>query len=236
MTWRDWLEVVYWIAGIVIALSVVAVFRQVQLAKKALQATLEESEMRSEREAIVLAARQCERYAEKVIALSDKVGDQLKNAGMELRRWELSDDKFGPDSIEASSAAREWLDKYMKVPGDELMVLLNEMEAFAIYFAKGAADEKVAFSAVGPVFCSDVRTYAPVIINCRRQSTQGLPIGPFQNTIELYRIWSARARQNALRAQAKAVASEVAKVSVPEMPAVGTRAARKGNKGKARGR
>lgn len=183
--------------------------------------------MRSEREAIVLAAQLCERYAGKVITLSDQVSDELQQAGVKVEQWKVADDEFGSGSITDSAGAQKWLEVYNKVKGDHLMSLLNEMEAFAIYFAKGAADEKVAFSAIGPVYCADVRNYAPLLVDFRRKSNEGLAIGPFDNLISLYKIWSSRTRQTSLRAKAQLAVDEAAKVVVPEMPAVGTRASRK---------
>jgi hypothetical protein len=227
MDWRDWLEAIYWVAGIVIAISVVAVFRQVQMAKLALEAAQGESELRSEREAIILAAQRCERYAEKVIPLSEQVGDELRGAGLKVQQWEMTDDDFGPGSIIDSAGGQQWIQAYDKVKADHLMTLLNEMEAFAIYFAKGAADEQVAFSAIGTVYCFDVRNYAPVLIECRRRFSEGSGSGPFENLISLYKIWSSRIRHDSLRAKAQLAADEAARVVVPEMPAVGTRASRK---------
>jgi hypothetical protein len=227
LSWREWLEVVYWIAGIIIAGSVVGVFRQVKLAKEALEATREESELRSHRDAILIAAQQCERYAATVIPTSDSVTQRCNEADLEVVEWELEDDNFEWKSFRETERAERWFSELEQISQNKIMTLFNEMEAFAIYFAKGAADEQVAFSAIGPVYCADVRRYAPALIDCRTRAASGHPVGPFENLISLYQIWSARTRKLALHAQAQKVAAEVAKVRVPEMPPLGTRASRK---------
>jgi len=80
-----------------------------------------------------------------------------------------------------------------------------------MYFAKGAADEEIAYPAVGAVFCDNVLVFAPLLISLKKHENPNMASGPFQNLIHLFGLWSTRAKRDSLEAAAVVHESEASK-------------------------
>jgi hypothetical protein len=151
------LELAYFASGIVIAIvamvglwqlklakdALSAARQQIELATTALQVAKDDIKIRSLREAISLAAGRSEQFAEKIIPHYDRVAALLEKNGAELLEWKLANSQFTLTSLNSKESKR-WLDTLGR--SDEscgaASSLLNELEAFAIYFVNGAADER----------------------------------------------------------------------------------------------
>jgi len=73
----------------------------------------------------------------------------------------------------------------------------NSIEMSAMRFAKGVADEELAFMPLNAVFCDFVESNYPIY--CGMPATPELPRWDY--TVELYRRWSLRRKGKLLEAQ-----------------------------------
>jgi hypothetical protein len=161
---------------------------------------------RVDRDALVPAAQQCDRFAEKILPEMYEWQKAVGKAGGTTNRWPMNDQEFAWASFVDPKAARMWIDDPKidsYAPGIEI---LNEMEAFAVYFIKGAADETAAFPSTGKVFCASLETLAPILVVLReRAKADDLSTGHFENAVGLYKLWFGRVQRDKLERDAKAL-------------------------------
>ena len=235
---RHTLELLYFLSGPVVTILAIAALRQLQLAKGALKAAEQQIilaseavgvarrdiELRSKREAVQLAAERCEKFADRLIPRYETHLRTIKAAGVRVDQWSLADTEFQPSSLVDPDAATRWLEKLHA--DREVMLaataMLNDLEAFAVYFVSGAADEETAYPAIGALFCGIVEALAPHLIHLRRRAPGVFASGPFANSVGLYKLWHARSRQHDLEAQAQRINLELAMVQQPPLRPIGT--------------
>lgn len=212
---RAWIEICYLASGP--ALFIVGLFglRQLRISQQTLDLTRKEVEIRSKREAVVLAAQQCENCVVGLIPHIEKCRGKLQALGI-LHQWRLKNTDFTLGSITERVESQEWLTKFQNDEESTTIALaaLNRCESFAMYFANGAADETVAFPAIGDVFCAAVEILAPFLIALREQNIQNTVSGPFENTLTLYRTWYVRAEQAKNHQKSEALRVEASKGQV----------------------
>ena len=231
------LELLYFLSGAVLACvslialyqiiltkkSILAANESLKLAAEALDVARLDIQVRSKREAVNLASDMCERFARDVIPEMKEKRKAILEAGVSFDEFVLSNSNFDSSSIKDWPAAQRWLQQ-LKAAGqwDAVMKMNNLLESFAMYFAKGAADEHVAYSAVGAVFCAYVARLAPHFIAARTGQADG-PSGTFQNTVELYKVWSSRMRREELEWQKARISSSLSEIPTSEIHPIGTR-------------
>lgn len=232
---RNFLEVLYFISGVILAALGFAVFRQLKLSKKSIETSQENLRVASEalttakddlqirikREAVILAAAQVEKFGKEVMPKAKEVTDRIKGEGIEISEWKLENNLFDETSIKDFEAANTWLRSLHK-PGNvpALIQILNEFESFAMYFAGGAADERITYPSIAPVFCSYVRDLAPLLISLRQKKTN-IVSGPYQNIVFLYDKWASRLRKDELDSQAARLLAESSGIHITEIPIIG---------------
>lgn len=213
---RSILEIMYFGSGVVIAVAAVLALRQLRIAEKALVATKEQMaiaaasleqarvdlQTKARREAVTLAAQLCAKYAEVHVGRLDEQTKKAGAAGVVFSVWDLRDNAFLKDSVVDTIRANQWIAKVLASEDayNPVVDIANELEAFAIYFTRGAADEATAFTPIGALFCSTVAEVAPFIVHAREASSPPLQGGRYENVVELYAVWQGRLRQNDLRA------------------------------------
>ena len=192
ITAGEWLN--KWSQAILAVTSIVALW-QIVLAKRSVV-------VKSKREAFSMAADRCEKFAQDLIPRSMKCLYDRKT-GRAIKRWELKDKEFGAGSLRDVEGGKLWVTD-LKVKGEEFVNVLdfmNSMESLAMYFANGCAEEKIACPVIGAVFCQWVEQVAPLIVEIRGETMQIIS-GPYQNTVNLYKIWSGRLSKSKLLAEA----------------------------------
>jgi hypothetical protein len=235
---RAWMEIAYFGSGVLLVLVAVAGLRQLSLAKRSLQAARDqlhlaaeslttakdEIRIRSEREAVSLAAQRCEKFAEELVPRHYEHVANIQKEGVTIYRWQMRDGQFLWNSFEQEAGARKWITTVQQneAASKSFMALLNDLEAFAIYFATGAADEKVAYPVVGALFCSWLEAFAPYLASIRADTPKGIVSGAFENAVALYGIWSGRTRKRQLEADANRINLELSGIRIPEIRPIGT--------------
>lgn len=240
---RYWLELGSYVSGIILTIfgaialwqlklakdSLVTAKNSLKLAADELEHAKSDLRLRVKREAIVLAAQQCEKFAEHILPRYAASHQKIIENGNDLYKWTVVNKLFDETTVQEIKQAKEWSDKISAQEETRAAVvrILNDHEAFAIYFAKGAADETVAFPSVGVVFCDTVEICAPFLIAIRKNEAN-VASGPFQNLIALYSTWSARIKQQSLEeskrihdSEAAKMRAQAAEITVPKITPVG---------------
>jgi hypothetical protein len=96
--------------------------------------------------------------------------------------------------------------------------ILNAMEAFAIYFTKGVADEEIAYSSIGRTYCFVVKKlYFDIAYSLEDDNDKS-----FNNLIELYTIWSNRLKSEKLSKEKEKLLSELDCLKMKNIKPIGT--------------
>lgn len=198
---KPWLEAAAFAATIVMGLVSILIIVQISLAKAALQQAQKDLSVRSAREAITLAAAQCEKFGSVIIPKYNKETLDLTNAGLKFFNWHLRDTNFTTESVaEGKTATDHWLSTFSsdRLKSYRVMDMLNALEAFALPFATGVADETVAYPVVASPFMDQVLVLSPYLISLREKTAPNAVSGRFENTVKLYSIWANRAGHDQL--------------------------------------
>jgi hypothetical protein len=139
----------------------------------------------------------------------------------EVSEFEVTNNLFDETSIPDWNIANAWIRNLNERELTSRVVdTLNSFEAFAMYFAKRAADESVVYQSIGPVFCAYTRCMAPILIHLRRGYTNR-PSGPYHNLVTLYSIWSDRAQKESLELEANKLKTKLSGIHITEIPPIG---------------
>ncbi len=143
-TFRTWLELAYFVSGIAVAILAAFGLRQLQLAKQQLETSKEIFRTQSRRSAAEAAVVECRRFADTVIQDSlrlDKFIEDNSIAFFNKAKLERTEDGV---KIDLSAVDQ---DDVKKLSGAHPQIngFLNGLEAHALYFLSGVADEEIAF-------------------------------------------------------------------------------------------
>jgi hypothetical protein len=237
-SFRSWMEIAYFASGVLLVAvacvglaqlvlakrAVGAAQRQLEVATQALTTARDDIRIRSEREAVTLAAQRCEHFAHILLPRHNKHVSEIHAAKIALQHWTLRDANFSWQSFEREKEARRWLEEAEKIPNVRSLIatILNEFEAFAIYFTSGAAAEKLAYPVVGTLFCYWVEVFSPHIALVRAApSMSGIVSDPYPNIVMLYQAWSGRRKKSELEGDATRINRELSGLTIPDIRAIG---------------
>ncbi|HEX9952432.1 MAG TPA: hypothetical protein VGB53_11730 [Rubricoccaceae bacterium] len=224
------LEAVDHLSSIVVVLVSLAALYQLKLTKDAVKASQgslktaadalavakSDIEIRSRREAVTLAATLCGTFADKLPHLNKSISN-ITNAGVQIRRWDLNNYNFDSSSILDKTKEADWVSS-IPHDGEDMHDVMNWLESYAIYFDKGAADEQVAYKATGAIFTDFVSKLAPFVIHMRA-GTGTYISGPFQSTVNIFRLWTEREEAEALESDIAAKNQKLTRLNpAPRMP------------------
>jgi len=112
---RSLLEALFFLGGIAVAIAASKALEQIRLAKEqltiaadALRVTKTDIALRVRREALLLAAEQCDRFAEKIIPQAYEWQKAVDKAGGTRKRWPMNDQEFAWISLVDPKAAKMW--------------------------------------------------------------------------------------------------------------------------------
>lgn len=227
---RAILEIAYLLSGVVLAGVGIAALYQLKLAKEnlliatdALKTAKADIQLRVRREAATLAADKCEHFGDHTLPQIQNNLNTLAGAGIKLSTWPLENKLFNESSIKEWEAPNLWISQIIasEKTRNATLSILNFLEGFAVYFAKGAADEEVAYPSIGFAFCNLVETFAPYLIRLREHKIPNTPSGPYLNIVELYSSWSARAKREQLETEAIEIKSKLSSISENKIKPIG---------------
>jgi hypothetical protein len=161
---------------------------------------------RVSREAAKESGEQLKIWATEITTALTECHVAEKKAGIQLRRCSM--ERFDLEELQTKS--KEDRDHFETLNAawdahDELLILTlsaaNLIEASAMTFITGVADETVAFASLSQVFCFSVESRYSLYCVDRRKDQQNR----WDYTIKLYRKWSQRRNEFRLDAEHTAV-------------------------------
>jgi hypothetical protein len=182
-TTRAILELLYFTSGIVIAVAAVWALSQIRLTKQIAKGN-------ARRESVKLAAELCKYFAESVVPVWGQANEDynrlgLKCLGINPPQGQLPFVIQEGEIISHHFNLKQLADDSPKF--NSAVTYLNALEAFAIPFAAGVADEEIGYRETARPFCQGVMAYMPVIFQLRATNA-----GRFESIVRLYVSWSRR--------------------------------------------
>ncbi|PKH88263.1 hypothetical protein [Colwellia sp. Bg11-28] len=202
---KSYLEIAYFISGIIVAIAAIAALYQIKVAKDTLK-------IQSQREALSLTANQCQYYSDKIIKLSNCVYD---------RREKLNCDYFEPENWKVDTDGLDIkLECKIEKPVNlevwaQASELLNALDGFAIFFVSGIADESVAYKAISSSYISISERYMSLAIKAKEHD------GYYAAHLELYVLWKNRKKQEQLKLKVSDLNKEINKNVVNKKNVIG---------------
>ncbi len=189
---RTILELLYFSSGIVIAIAAVFALKQIRVGLEQLRTTREIANTNAKRESIKLAAEQCNYYAEKTVPLFTNLASEYNRLGLTFMSSKPQF-KIQKGEIVNTNFDTKLLDTEVPRVIVPLVYFLNSLEAFAIPFAAGVADEDLGYQETAIAFCQAVQTHMPALFQMRRTNN-----GRFESIMTLYNLWNTRLVGHAL--------------------------------------
>ncbi len=180
------LEGLSYIVQLVMVVGLFIAWKQVQLG-------ITDIRLKSKREAGFLAIQQAEVFAEKIIPKWAILDDKKLIAGIKTPAISLNN-YYRSELFAKGKAERERFEatiNLLQKNGDlfgEMNDLANRIDSVAMCFTKELADDGVVFGSLAPAFCEFVRRH--YYFYCFQREKNSIPL--FNDTIELYKNWSAR--------------------------------------------
>ena len=208
----SFLEILYFIAGIGLFVVAIIALQQIRIAKSDIKT-------RVNREAAKEAAEQIAHWADAVIPLMEKLTSYENK--IHFQPLKCSMERFDVEELTSKdSKILSHIDKatdlflkdseFKKLTSDAV----NLVEASAMYFCTGVADEKIAFMPLSYTFCEFVeRTF---FLYCATRSQDQLNVWDY--TVKLYRVWSQRRKKYELDAQQEILAEALVKAETDAAP------------------
>jgi len=203
-TVRAILELLYFIAGIVIAGAAIWGLQQIRLTKRI-------ASINAKRESLKFAAERCQYFAEQVAILEPPLLEEHKKLGLTLLatnvEFEISD---GEIAIKSAWDQRLMAQQYAQITRN-LTAYMNFLEAFAIPFAAGVADDELGFQETATAFCGCVRRVILAIVLIRKAGVR------YESCTNLYDCWSKRLLAHQLRKNIKDLESKIKTTPEPKI-------------------
>jgi hypothetical protein len=184
--WHPVLEALYFISGIVLVFGVLIAVRQLWVTKDI-------ASIGVRREAAKLATEQCRYLAEKVVPSFTQMRAHYQHQNLTCLQTKAQANlpylvsmspkgEFTGSNYDIARLQQEW-----PVIGDDVVTYLNTMEYFAMPFAAGVADEKIAYSVAVAPFIEGVN-FCIVALHFLRTHNAGR----FESTTRLFAVWNGR--------------------------------------------
>lgn len=219
---RDWLELLYFLSGIVMMILVgfglwqlKLAKDQISLAKDQLETSKDIFKTQSKRAAVEAAVIECRRYSETVIQDSialdrycethditffDDVAFNKTEEGFSIDTRSIKD-----DDLKKLSGASDIINRY-----------LNGLESYALFFLSGIADEEIAFHTNGKEFIQSAEKGFKIFPICNVSEEDAEPIKV------LYFRWYEKLEAKRLMIEQKKIEKKLSGYKDNNIRAIGT--------------
>ena len=175
---RAVLELLYFLAGVVIAVAAVWGLEQLRITRRI-------ARRNAEREAVKFAAERCQYFADYAVPAGGKFFGEYNRLGLRF----LDPAKFNVRQGEIVEYNFDLKRLAAQIPPiiNLLANYLNTLEAFAIPFVARVADADVGFRETALAFCQGVKLMMPALFYMRQTQS-----ARYESTIRLYELWNKR--------------------------------------------
>ena len=202
-----YLECLFFLSGIALAIIAAIGLRQLTLAKNI-------ARMDAKRESFRLAAEQIAYFLQHITPLRNALDNAIEKNGVVF--FDKSSVEIRGDQVRfKSTASKDELKGLFKIV-PELVDLYNALEAFSSYFTSGVADERVAFTAVGTTYCDTERDLLPDIVEWDGDQKHN------RNILQLFFLWNTRFEKLQLGAEKRRIEAKLEGVTDKFIKPIGT--------------
>lgn len=187
---KDFLEIVYFLSGPVIAFLAYKALGQIKIGKEQLEANQQALVINSRRDALKLTAQQIEVFNSVILNFHNILNNTIREHKLQLLKQYKVECKDGSIKVVPPKNLVPKEDLIKIVP--EVANLANALESFSVAFTSQVANEKVAFNSIGAAYCSAIESVAPVILLA---ATDGKA---YSSCLKLYFIWRQRIERDDL--------------------------------------
>ncbi|MBO1390511.1 hypothetical protein BVJ66_18875 [Vibrio cholerae] len=175
-----YVEIAYYLGGLVIAVCAVYATKQISLMKQSITT-------QSKRESLSLASEKCTAYLNESVPLVNDLYKQLSSNQIEFfNGWQVSVERGKLSVVNGSSRS------YTELKNIRFHPYLNSVESVAVFFNSGVADDHVGYNALSYTLLDTLSEFMPVIYNFNKRG------GYYSNIIELYIRWQTKANHEKL--------------------------------------
>lgn len=220
--WRNWARIrpttesTIWMAvdatadavGALGALTVAAIaFRGL----RSLRLTRDDINARVDRDAVACAIQQCEVFARSL--LGRRFNDALVTSAIPPFVKQPADVQFDPDSTDHLPKAKALVSALDPKLRNAAIVLMNDIEAWSMYFTSGLANARVAYGPCATPFMSLVVKLYPLLVVYRQHALSG----QFPNTVHLFNSWRDKKDVDGKRAELGQVLERMRELDAKQM-------------------
>ena len=212
---RSWLELAYFVSQVLLMIIVLLGLRQLTLAKN--QLVLSESIFRtqSKRQSVEAAVLECRRFSETIVLDCLALDQYCKKHDISY----FDDVVFARTergfTVDPSKAKKEDIVKIGEA-GELLNKLINGMEAYALFFLSGVADEKIAYHCNAKTYVETAEHLFKLFPICNVDDEDAEPVKV------LYMRWRKKREEADLKVQRAALDKKLSEYSVKQIKAIGT--------------
>jgi hypothetical protein len=201
------LEALFFLSGIALTIIAAIGLRQLTVAKDIARTD-------ALRNSLKLAAEQCAHFSNNIVPMINALYEAIN--AKKITFFAKSHAEVKGKTVKVTSTATTDDVRALLTVATEFLTTFNAMDAFAIFFITGAADEKAAFSAVGPSYCREVQRYLPqIMIHHHRGSG-------FDHLLKLFFLWNTRLESLRLQMERDAIDNTLQKIQNKFIKPVGT--------------
>jgi len=206
---RSWLEIVYFLCGPLILIVSILGLKQIKIAKDTLKTS-------SKRDALRLAAEQCQNYCDHIIPLQNTFHQAVgKHNVLFFKRAKVDISEGGCKvQVRYEGITNKDMADLEKV-SSETLAACNAMEGFSVYFSSNVADENTAFLSVGKTFCQTTQYLLPTL-------AQDYERGYFKHLMQLFSMWYSRIEAEKLAKQKHGIEEKLKTINTNTCPPFGT--------------
>ncbi len=212
---RAWLEIIYFISQVVLTILVLLGLRQLTLAKDQLVLSERIFRTQSKRQSVEAAVLECRRFSETIVIDSisfDEFCDKQDITYFDDVAFIRTDGGF---KIDATNAKREDVAKLANA-SELINKLINGMEAYALFFLSGVADERIAFLCNSKTYIERAEHLFKIFPICNVEKDDAEPIKV------LYFRWRKMREEGELKVQRDALDKKLSEFSIKQIKAIGT--------------
>ncbi|QUX94970.1 hypothetical protein C0J08_05880 [Marinomonas sp. CT5] len=219
---RDWAELLYFISGVILVFIAGFGLRQLkltkdqlELAKKDIHSNVKIFKTQSHRAAVESAVVECRRYSDEIVQVSLELDSFCKaheltyfkdvifertNEGFKLHTKDIKS-----SDVKKLAEAEPLINRYV-----------NGMEAFALFFLSGVADEKIAFHTNGKTFVNMSEEMFKLFPICNASDEDAKPIKA------LYFMWRKKLDNQKMLKEKEEIEQKLKEYDQKEIKPIGT--------------